>query len=99
MATAALTEQERERLVGLVDAGGVAFWRYLDITLEEVHDVGHVTLRMPMRADLETRRPGVMHGGALNLMWGAPALYAVWFRVRRDSAAPATAPVVAANPA
>lgn len=65
MATAALTEQERERLVGLVDAGGVAFWRYLDITLEEIHDVGHVTLRMPMRADLETRRPGVMHGGAL----------------------------------
>ncbi len=65
MTTAALTEQERERLVRLVDAGGVAFWRYLDITLEQIHDVGHVTLRMPMRADLETRRPGVMHGGAL----------------------------------
>ena len=60
-----LTDDERARLIGLVDAGGVAFWRYLDITLAEVHAVGHVTLRMPMRADLETRRPGVMHGGAL----------------------------------
>ncbi|MCC6236096.1 MAG: PaaI family thioesterase [Dehalococcoidia bacterium] len=65
MAPGVLTAEERERLVGLVDAGGVAFWRYLHIALEEVHDVGHVTLRMPMRADLETRRPGVMHGGAL----------------------------------
>jgi uncharacterized protein (TIGR00369 family) len=64
-AAPALTEEERARLVGLVDAGGVAFWRYLDISLEEMHGVGHVTLRMPMRAELETRRPGVMHGGAL----------------------------------
>lgn len=64
-AAPALTEEERARLVGLVDAAGVAFWRYLDISLEEMHGVGHVTLRMPMRANLETRRPGVMHGGAL----------------------------------
>lgn len=61
----ALSEDDRARLVGLVDAGGVAFWRHLDISLDEVHGVGHVTLRMPMRAELETRRPGVMHGGAL----------------------------------
>ncbi len=65
MATEAISPTERERLTGLVDASGVAFWRYLDITLEELHGVGHVTLRMPMRAELETRRPGVMHGGAL----------------------------------
>jgi uncharacterized protein (TIGR00369 family) len=64
-AAPALTDEERARLVGLVDASGVAFWRYLDITLAEVHGVGHVTLGMPMRADLETRRSGVMHGGAL----------------------------------
>ncbi len=61
----AISAGEAERLVALVDANGVAFWRHLEIALEAVHGVGHVTLRMPMRAELETRRPGVMHGGAL----------------------------------
>jgi len=61
----AIDAAERERLLGLIDAPGVAFWRTLRIEVAEVHDVGHITLRMPMHEELGTRLPGVMHGGAL----------------------------------
>ena len=48
----------------LVDADGIPYWSLLGIELVDA-ERGHVTLRLPMRPELATRRPGVMHGGAI----------------------------------
>jgi len=48
-----------------IDPGAVAFWWTLGVTIERVDAPGHVVLTLPWRKELETRRPGVMHGGAI----------------------------------
>ena len=65
-------DRERERLLTLIDAGSVAYWTTLGITVEEVA-VGAVTLRLSMRDELGTRRAEVMHGGALASLVDAAA--------------------------
>lgn len=66
------TDADRERLLELIDAGSVAYWRTLGITVEDVAP-GAVTLRLAMRDDLGTRRPEVMHGGAIASLVDAAA--------------------------
>ncbi len=61
-----------ERLLELIDAGGIAYWSTLGISVESA-DVGHVRLRLPMRPLLGTRRPEVMHGGAIGSLIDAAA--------------------------
>ncbi len=63
---------ERERLLALIDAGSIAYWTTLGITIEEV-TLGAVTLRLAMRDELGTRRPDVMHGGAIASLVDAAA--------------------------
>src|SRR5690606_38321629 len=52
-----------ERLLALIDAGDVPYWRTLGIAVVEAEE-GRVRLRLPMDGALGTRRPDVMHGGA-----------------------------------
>ena len=61
-----------ERLLKLIDAAGVPYWRMLGIEVESA-DVGRVRLRLPMRPELGTRRPEVMHGGAIASLGDAAA--------------------------
>jgi uncharacterized protein (TIGR00369 family) len=41
------------------------FWHTLGLALDRVDAPGHAVLSLPMREELVTRRPGVMHGGAI----------------------------------
>ena len=55
-----------------INATGVPFWRTLGITLLTA-ERGLVRLHLPMRAELGTRRPEVMHGGAIATLIDAAA--------------------------
>ena len=59
-------------MLELVDAGGVAYWGTLSITVESAEE-GHVRLRLAMRPELGTRRPDAMHGGAITSLIDAAA--------------------------
>ncbi|HCU99565.1 MAG: thioesterase [Dehalococcoidia bacterium] len=48
----------------LVAADGIPYWSVLGIELVDVQK-GKVVLRLPMRPELATRRPDLMHGGAI----------------------------------
>ena len=48
----------------LVAADQIPYWSLLGIELVDA-ERGHVKLRLAMRPELATRRPDVMHGGAL----------------------------------
>ena len=61
-----------ERLLELIDAAGIAYWRTLGIVVESAEE-GHVRLRLPMRAELGTRRAELMHGGAIASLVDAAA--------------------------
>ncbi len=61
-----------ERLLELIDAAGIAYWGTLGISVESA-EVGHVRLRLAMRPPLGTRRPEVMHGGAISSLIDAAA--------------------------
>jgi uncharacterized protein (TIGR00369 family) len=76
-------DSDRERLLALIDAGAVAYWTTLGITVEEV-DRGAVTLRLAMRDELGTRRPEVMHGGAIASLVDAAAGAATATTQRED---------------
>ncbi len=56
-----------------IDDGSVAYWATLGIAVDAVHEAGHVTLSLPMRSDLGTRRADVMHGGAIASLIDAAA--------------------------
>ncbi len=60
-----MTTPSEEVLRARLEPSAVAFWGTLGITTDTVDRVGHVILALPWRKDLETRRPGVMHGGAV----------------------------------
>lgn len=61
-----------QRLLDLIGADAIAYWRTLGIAVESA-ERGHVRLRLPMRAELGTRRPEVMHGGAIASLLDAAA--------------------------
>ena len=63
-------------LVGRVDAEGVPYWVSLGIVVEDAAAPGHLFLRLPMKPDLGTRRPDVMHGGAIISQFGGDEDYA-----------------------
>jgi uncharacterized protein (TIGR00369 family) len=65
-------ENSPERALELIDATAVAYWNTLGITVESA-ERGHVRLRMAMRPELGTRRPEVMHGGAVASLIDAAA--------------------------
>ena len=73
---------DTDRLLALIDAGAVAYWSTLGITVEQVAP-GAVTLRLQMRDELGTRRPDVMHGGAIASLVDAAA-GAATATMRRD---------------
>lgn len=52
-------------LLARVDAKAVAYWTFLGIVVDRTDVPGEVTLRLPMQPALGTRRPEVMHGGAI----------------------------------
>lgn len=60
-------------LIERVDAEGVPYWVSLGITVEDAPAPGHLFLRLPMRDALGTRRPEVMHGGAIASLIDAAA--------------------------
>ncbi len=66
-----------DHLLARVDDGSVAYWTTLGIVVDAVQDVGRVTLSLPMRAEIGTRRPDVMHGGAIASLIDAAAGAAV----------------------
>jgi uncharacterized protein (TIGR00369 family) len=66
------SDAETDRLLALIDAARVAYWQTLGITIESA-EVGLVLLRLPMSPALGTRRPDVMHGGALASLIDAAA--------------------------
>ncbi len=66
------SDAESDRLFALIDAAGVAYWQTLGITVESA-EVGHVSLRLPITPALGTRRPEVMHGGAIASLIDAAA--------------------------
>lgn len=61
-----------DRLLELVEAGGIAYWNTLGLTIDSV-EVGIVRLRLPIRPMLGTRRPEIMHGGAISSLIDAAA--------------------------
>lgn len=66
-----------EALRARIDDGSVAYWSTLGIVVDGVDDVGRVRLSLPMRTELGTRRPDVMHGGAIASLIDAAAGAAV----------------------
>lgn len=60
-------------LVDRVAAGAVPYWVSLGILVEDAVAPGHLFLRLPMQAALGTRRPEVMHGGAIASLIDAAA--------------------------
>jgi uncharacterized protein (TIGR00369 family) len=63
----------RSALLERIDASAVAYWSTLGIVVEGAEAPGRVTLRLPMRDALGTRRPDVMHGGAIASLIDAAA--------------------------
>ncbi|MBM3141060.1 MAG: PaaI family thioesterase [Chloroflexi bacterium] len=61
-----------ERLLALIAADEIAYWRLLGIEVLHAED-GLVRLRLPMRPELGTRRADVMHGGAIGSLVDAAA--------------------------
>ena len=61
-----------------IDDGSVAYWTTLGIVVDRVDAAGHVTLSLPMRPELGTRRADVMHGGAIASLIDAAAGAAVF---------------------
>ena len=76
------------RLLELIAPQTVAFWGTLGITVEAAHDVGHVSLGLKMRPELGTRRPEVMHGGAISTLIDSAAGGAVSTLRREGIVAP-----------
>jgi len=62
-----MTNDATVRLLDLIDASGVPYWVELGISVDSAEE-GHVRLRLPMREGLGTRRPEVMHGGAIGAL-------------------------------
>ncbi|MGE3961139.1 MAG: PaaI family thioesterase [Dehalococcoidia bacterium] len=60
-------------LLQRIDAGGVPYWVSLGIVVEDAVAPGHLFLRLPMQPQLGTRRPDVMHGGAIASLIDAAA--------------------------
>ncbi|MDA0302310.1 MAG: PaaI family thioesterase [Chloroflexi bacterium] len=73
-----------EALRARIDDGSVAYWSTLGIVVDGVDDVGCVRLSLPMRMELGTRRPDVMHGGAIASLIDAAAGAAV-LTLREDA--------------
>jgi uncharacterized protein (TIGR00369 family) len=61
-----------DRLNELIAADQIAYWRTLGIAVVDA-EPGHVRLRLPMSEALGTRRPDVMHGGAIASLVDAAA--------------------------
>lgn len=61
-----------ESLIELIAPDSVAYWTTLGIVVDEA-ERGRVRLRLPMRDALGTRRPDVMHGGAIASLIDAAA--------------------------
>jgi uncharacterized protein (TIGR00369 family) len=59
-------------LLELIAPESVAYWQTLGITVDQA-ERGHVHLRLAMREALGTRRPEVMHGGAIASLIDAAA--------------------------
>ena len=59
-------------LLELIAPDSVAYWTTLGIVVDAA-ERGKVRLRLPMRAALGTRRPDVMHGGAIASLIDAAA--------------------------
>ncbi len=64
-------------LIDRIAANAVPFWVSLGIMVDDAAAPGHVLLRLPMRPELGTRRPDVMHGGAIASVIDAAAGAAV----------------------
>ncbi|MDA0271172.1 MAG: PaaI family thioesterase [Chloroflexi bacterium] len=79
-------------LLARVDAKAVQYWTHLGIVVERTEQPGEVTLRLPMQTVLGTRRPEVMHGGAVASLIDACAGAAVisFFAGDEDYAGQAT---------
>jgi uncharacterized protein (TIGR00369 family) len=60
-------------LIERIAAGAVPFWATLGIEVDTVLAPGQVVLRLPMRPPLGTRRPDVLHGGAIATLIDAAA--------------------------
>lgn len=60
-------------LVERVAASAVPYWVSLGIEVERAVAPGHLLLRLNMRPTLGTRRPEVMHGGAISSLIDAAA--------------------------
>lgn len=60
-----------------INDGAVAYWATLGIVVDRVDAAGRVVLSLPMRPALGTRRPEVMHGGAIASLIDAAAGAAV----------------------
>jgi uncharacterized protein (TIGR00369 family) len=52
-------------LLARVSADSVAYWRTLGIEVRSIAGPGIALLRLAMRPELGTRRPDVLHGGAI----------------------------------
>ena len=65
--------QLKERL----ESDTVAYWDLLGIQIIAVHRSGDVELSLEMRPELETRIPGIMHGGAISSLIDSAAGAAV----------------------
>jgi len=70
-------EGNLDALLARIDDGSVAYWATLGIVVDGVDAVGRVRLSLPMRPALGTRRPDVMHGGAIASLIDAAAGAAV----------------------
>jgi uncharacterized protein (TIGR00369 family) len=60
-------------LIERIAAGAVPYWVSLGIVVHDAVAPGHIFLRLPMREGLGTRRPEVMHGGAVSSLIDAAA--------------------------
>ena len=68
-----MTSNDLDALLARVHDGAVVYWKTLGITIDVVHEPGRVTLSLPMRPELGTRRADVMHGGAIASLIDAAA--------------------------
>ena len=73
-------------LLELAGSGNIAYWHTLGVRLVAIEE-GHVRLALPMRPDLGTFRPDVMHGGAVASLIDAAAATATRTLRRRDEPA------------